>query len=191
MRFVVLVVAFLLIGRYAQAQGEENSLKGTPWRERIITGGGFGLNFTEQQDFISLSPSIGYAVTRKLITGVGISYQYVNFKNAYQGRSVAIHNYSLNPFARFIVKQGFFIQAEVEHLRYQGVTVPSLEKTNNIFQSVMAGGGIIQPMGDRASFYAMALYNFSYRTPQSGSLFPYNSPWVLRAGISMGRISFF
>ena len=53
------------------------------------------------------------------------------------------------------------------------------------FDSFMAGGGFFQPMGRNAGLFAMALYNFSYKSnytsPQA-----YNSPWVIRVGITAG-----
>jgi hypothetical protein len=190
MKATLLAIALTFTGRVAFAQGEENSLRGVPIKERIVTGGGFGLGFGNAQDFVSLSPSIGYAVTKKFLVGTGVSYQYTKFKNVYQGKGVVVHNYGLNPFARFMVYQGIFVQTEFEHLRYQGILVPSLEKTNNSFNSFMAGGGVLQPIGNRASFFVMALYNFSYRSPLPGEFLPYNSPWVVRAGINLGGFVF-
>jgi hypothetical protein len=190
MRSLFFSLALVLLSATSFAQGEENSLKGVPIKERIVTGGGFGLGFTNAQDFISISPSIGYALTRKFLVGTGVSYQYNKFKNVYQGKSVVVNNYGINPFARFMVYQGFFIQTEFEHLRYQGILVPSLEKTNNSFNSFMAGGGLLQPIGNKASFFAMALYNFSFRNPQPGEFLPYNSPWVVRAGFNLGGFIF-
>ena len=77
-----------------------------------------------------------------------------------------------------------FLHAEYEYLNNQYVTYTgqSLRKS---FNSVMAGGGIFQPIGRRAGFFAMALYNFSYRNPTSAvDYYPYSSPLVLRAGIT-------
>ena len=75
---------FCLIGLFcsgvAFGQGEANSLKGVPVKERIVTGGGFGLSFSSYQDFVSVSPQIGYLVTRRLIAGTGFTYRYTNYK---------------------------------------------------------------------------------------------------------------
>lgn len=190
MKTLLLSIVCVLLSTASFGQGEENSLKGVPIKERIVTGGGFGLGFGNAQDFVSISPSIGYSITRKFLVGTGVSYQYTKFKNVYQGKNVVVNNYGINPFARFMVYQGFFVQTEFEHLRYQGILVPSLEKTNNSFNSFMAGGGLIQPIGNRASFFVMALYNFSFRNPQPGEFLPYNSPWVVRAGVNLGGFIF-
>jgi hypothetical protein len=71
MRFTFLFCFFMACMGFAFAQGEDNSLKGTPAKERIVTGGGFGLGFGNVQDYVSVSPVIGYAVTRKFLVGSG------------------------------------------------------------------------------------------------------------------------
>src|SRR5690606_36653311 len=75
--FVELLTA---ITGVAYAQGEENSLKGVPLNERLVFGGGLGLGFGSDQDYILISPSIGYLFTRKLMAGVNLTYQYNNYK---------------------------------------------------------------------------------------------------------------
>jgi hypothetical protein len=51
----------------------------------------------------------------------------------------------------------------------------------------MAGGGMFQPIGRHAGFFAMVLYNFSYRNPTGpNDYYPYSSPFVLRVGLTAG-----
>jgi hypothetical protein len=50
----------------------------------------------------------------------------------------------------------------------------------------MAGGGFFQPIGAKAGFFLMALYNFSYKEAGQGDVSPYNSPFILRAGVTAG-----
>ena len=70
----------VLCSSVAFGQGEANSLKGVPFKERIVSVEGLGLAFGSGQDFISVSPQIGYRVTAKLIAGTGITYRYTNYK---------------------------------------------------------------------------------------------------------------
>src|SRR6187455_1741909 len=98
-------------------QGEANSLKGTPFKDRIVTGGGLGLSFSSYQDFVSISPQIGYLVTRRLIAGTGLTYRYTNYK--YYSPSIKLHDYGVNPFLRFTVFRNIFIQTEYEYLNYE------------------------------------------------------------------------
>jgi hypothetical protein len=186
MRIIVLSL-LIFLATECFPQGEANSLKGTPVKERIVTGGGMGLGFGSVQDYVSVSPSIGYMFTRKLIAGLNLSYMYTNYK--FFKPSLKLHTYGGGPFARYIVYKSIFIQAQYEYLNYE-FPVSATETTRQGFDSFMAGGGIIQPLGDRAALYVMALYNFSYKQPAPGTFSPYNSPWVIRAGINVGNLSF-
>ncbi|MCI0751981.1 MAG: hypothetical protein L0Y35_09090, partial [Flammeovirgaceae bacterium] len=69
MKKIATLFVFILITPLVFGQGKDNSLKGVPVQERIVFGGGMGLSFGSQQDFISLSPLIGYKLTAKLIAG--------------------------------------------------------------------------------------------------------------------------
>jgi hypothetical protein len=165
------------------SQGKDNSLKGMPLKDRIVTGGGLGLGFGSVQDYVSVSPMIGYRVTARLLAGTGVTYRYTNYKVFRP--SLKLNDYGVNPFLRFTVYRNIFIQAEYEYLNYE-YPLPSRETTRMNFDSYMAGGGFIQPLGDRLSFYLMALYNFSYDDLDPYS--PYDSPIVIRAGINIGAL---
>jgi hypothetical protein len=188
-------LVFILLGAFFVSKGQnkrgnnENSLEGIPFKERIVTGGGLGLSFGSNQDFISLSPIIGYAFTKKFVGGTGLTYQYTKYKDVYPGQDVTTNNYGINPFMRYTVFRGIFVHAEYEYLNYEGI-LPNLETQRFNFDSFMAGGGVMQPIGDRAGIFFMALYNFSYRDPNPGEYLPYASPWVIRAGINVGALSF-
>ncbi|HYG02822.1 MAG TPA: hypothetical protein VD927_10280 [Chryseosolibacter sp.] len=171
----------------AYSQGEDNSLKGVPFKERIVTGGGFGLGFGSNADFISVSPQVGYMLTQKIMAGTGFTYRYTNYK--FVKPSIKLNDYSINPFARYNVYENFFLQAEYEYLNFE-LPVSLNETTREDFNSFLAGGGIIQPLGDRVSLFIMALYNFSYVTPKAGEYAPYDSPIVFRIGVNAGGFSF-
>lgn len=191
MRLSIVFILVCTIASTAQSKREanENSLEGVPFKERIVTGGGLGLSFGSYQDFISVSPIIGYAITKKFVAGTGLTYQYTKYKDVYQGRDVTTNNFGINPFARYTVYRGIFLHAEYEYLNYEGI-LPNLETQRLNFDSFMAGGGVMQPIGARAGLFFMALYNFSYRDPKPGEYLPYASPWVIRAGINVGALSF-
>jgi hypothetical protein len=181
-RFLVIFFFAFTISLAAQSQGKDNSLKGAPLKDRIVTGGGIGLGLGSVQDYFSVSPVIGYRLTAKLTAGTGITYRYTNFKPY----KLKLSDYGLNPFLRFMVYRNIFLQTEYEYLNYE-VPLSRLETTRMNFDSVLGGGGFIQPIGNRLSFYVMALYNFSYRETSGYS--PYDSPFVIRAGINIGALS--
>jgi hypothetical protein len=181
-RFIVLFVALFLSAFITKAQWGEDDLEEKPtFSDRIFTGGGIGLSFTSYSDFFSISPLIGYKITNKLAAGVQFQYRYTNYKVVTP--RISTHDYGASPFARYFIYPPFFIHAEYEYLNYQFVGV-SKEKFRRSFNSFMGGGGFFQPIGRRAGFFALALYNFSYATSYDYS--PYNSPWVFRVGITAG-----
>lgn len=182
-RLLSVAVLLTLGSVLAHAQGEENNLKGVPLNERVVFGGGIGLGFGSDQDYVMVSPSIGYLLTRKLMAGVNLTYQYNNYK--FYSPSVKTHSYGGGPFARFMVFRGVFVHAEYEYLSYE------FFEERKGYNSFLAGAGFIQPLGNKASFYFLALYNFLYETPLPGEITPYNSPLVLRAGVSLGQFGLF
>lgn len=160
-----------------------------PAKERIVFGGGMGLGFGSVQDFVSVSPTVGYLLTRKLVGGVGLQYRYTSYKVVKP--SVKLHDYGVSPFVRFMIYAPVFLHAEYEHLNYEHAVFTGtsrLETSRRSFDSFLAGGGIIQPVGNRFAFYVMALYNFSYEDQVGFSA--YDSPLVVRAGISIGGFGF-
>jgi len=181
----------LICSMTAFGQGEANSLKGVPVKERIITGGGFGLSFSSYSDFFSLSPQIGYMATRRLMVGTGLTYRYTKYKD--YSPALTFNDWGVNPFVRFTVFRNIFIQTEYEYLNYEDLVYPvtqQRETTRRDYNSFLAGGGFFQPVGQKASLYIMAMYNFSYRDPGPGEYVPYSSPLIIRAGVSIGNIGF-
>lgn len=187
MKRLVLVSFFLSVAPFVFSQGESTSLKGTPFRERIVTGGGMGLGFSNVQDYISVSPVVGYMLTTKLIGGVNLTYRFSNFKAI--NPSVKLHDYGVGPFVRYTIFRNIFLQAEYEHLNYQFVGA-GRETARYSFNSFLAGGGLYQPISERAGFFIMALYNFSYKETSPNEPSAYNSPLVIRAGLNIGNFSF-
>ena len=178
---VVLIIGICSFEGFSQ--GKDNSLEGVPLKDRIVTGGGVGLGFGSVQDYFSVSPMIGYRLTARLLAGTGLTYRYTNYKVT--NPSIKLNDYGVNPFLRFTVYRNIFLQTEFEHLNYE-FPVSVAETTRKTFDSFLAGGGFIQPLGERFAFYVMALYNFSY---QEQSLYsPYDSPLVIRAGINIGAL---
>lgn len=176
--FLLLLSSSIILG-----QGKDNSLKGVPFKERIVTGGGLGLGFGSVQDFISVSPVLGYSITKKFIAGTGVTYRYTNYK--YYSPSIKLTDYAISPFLRYNIYRGIFAQTEYEYLNYE-VPVTSAETRRMDFKSFLAGGGLVQPLGKNLAFYIMALYNFSYQQPVPGRISPYASPFVIRAGVNVG-----
>lgn len=180
----LLVLIALAVSVAGFSQGKNNSLKGMPLKDRIVTGGGFGLGFGSLQDYVSVSPMIGYRLTARLLGGTGLTYRYTNYK--IKSPSIKLHDYGVSPFLRFTFYRNIFLQAEYEYLNYEFPYPPYVETRRQSFDSVLAGAGFIQPLGERFAFYLMALYNFSYQDQVAYS--PYDSPIVVRAGVNFGAL---
>ena len=181
----------LVCSMTAFGQGEANSLKGIPFKERVVIGGGLGLSFSSYQDFFALYPQVGYMATRKLMVGSGLTYRYTKYKD--YSPSLTFNDWGINPFVRFTVYRNIFLQTEYEYLNYEDLVYPvtaARETTRRGYNSFLAGGGFVQPIGQKASFYIMAMYNFSYRDPMYGEYSPYSSPLIIRAGVNVGGIGF-
>lgn len=180
---LALIVFFVPL--WASAQwGEEQMAEKPSIRDRIFTGGGIGLSFSRDVDFFSISPLIGYRISQRAAAGASIIYRHTTYKNI--DPRVSTDDFGFSPFIRFQVYGPLFLHAEYEYLNNEYI-FPNGERTREAFTSFMAGGGFFQPLGRNAGFFAVALYNFSYRNPTSSfDYYPYTSPWVLRAGITAG-----
>jgi len=149
-------------------------------RDRWYFGGGVGVGFGDVT-FVTVSPFAGYRVTDEFSVGVGLQYRYRNDDRF--GRDLSTTDYGSTLFARYQLPGPFFVHGEYEYLSYQYYN-SRLDKARTGVSSLLAGGGISQPLGSNASFFAMALYNFSYSGYSGPS--PYSSPWVVRFGVGIG-----
>jgi hypothetical protein len=186
MKKLTLIIIFSMLGTFAFAQWGEEQLSDKPdFRERIFTGGGIGASFSSYYDYVSVSPLVGYRITNRLAGGLQFQYRYTNYKG--YTPSFSTNDFGISPFLRFSIFGPFFLHAEYEYLSYQYPINASGDKQRKGYDSFMAGGGFFQPIGRRAGFYASALYNFSYQDRTSSTdFYPYDSPLVLRVGITAG-----
>lgn len=144
--------------------------------DRIYFGGGGGFSGGNQFVIISLSPQVGYKITPAYSAGVGVIYQYVRFTDAGQ----SISNYGWSIFNRYNITQQFFAYGEFERLTFQ----QSLDSSDRLgFNSLFFGLGFSNQIGSNSAFSTSVLYNVLY---VEGEPSPYNSPWVVRAGIGIG-----
>ncbi len=147
--------------------------------DRWWVGGGVGLGFGDVT-YVSVEPTVGYSVNERLGVGARLIYSYRDDDR--YSPSLTTSDYGSSVFGRYQVAQPVFLQAEVEFLSYEyGLTDGSTVR--DAFESVLVGGGVLQPMGGNANFFVAALYNFSYQDDEPS---PYSDPWVFRIGIGVG-----
>lgn len=184
MKKTLLTALALSFCTLAMAQwGEEEMGEKPSFKERIFTGGGFGLSFSSYYDYVSISPLIGYKITPKLAGGLQVQYRYTKYKQ--YTPKFSTNDYGVSPFLRFNFYGPLFLHAEYEYLNYEYPTTTT-ESVRKGYNSFLAGGGFFQPLGRNAGFYALALYNFSYKDVGPNDFSPYDSPLVLRVGVTAG-----
>jgi hypothetical protein len=185
---MIIFTVLVLSGGLIQAQWEEKP----PLRDRIFFGGNFGLQFGTVTN-IEISPLAGIYLTPRLAMGPGIRYEY--YKSNYPGFvPYETHIYGGTVFARYMVIKnlseavglglnfGIFGHAEYEILslesRYFEIGAPPDAEGRFNLHSVLLGGGIYQPIGRRAGFLIMILWNLN-ETASS----PYSNP-IFRIGFN-------
>ena len=95
---------------------------------------------------------------------------------------VNTNDYGASVFARFRIKGPWWLHGEYEYLNYEFIR-SDLSTEREGFSSVLVGGGVWQPISKNAAVFANALYNLSYDSSELRS--PYDSPFILRAGIGI------
>ena len=144
--------------------------------QRVTVGGNFGLQFG-RVTFIDISPTFGYRFTDRFTAGPGITYRYLKFRDL-PGSSL----YGGRIFARQRLGQQFFVQTEYESLNTEYRTNnPDRPISRTWVPGFFAGGGLFQPIGQRAAIIVSALYNLTYDATRS----PYNSPWNFNIGFTL------
>jgi hypothetical protein len=147
--------------------------------DRVWFGGGIGLAFGDV-DYVSVEPMVGVRVAPKVSVGGRLVYRYR--KDDRYADDLSTSDYGGSLFARYRVGGPLFVQGEYERLSYEYRVSGGTERDD--FDGLFGGVGISQPLGGRASFFAVGLYNFSYDSGTRES--PYSEPWVFRAGVGFG-----
>ena len=148
--------------------------------DRLYFGGNFGLqfgNFTH----IEASPIVGYMINDKLSAGVGVVYQYFRVRGSNQFNDYETNIYGGKLFGRYNFSQQLFGYTEYENISLEFRSSQTADLSRIWVPAFFIGGGYFQPIGNRAGFTIMALYNLLHNPARS----PYNSPFVLRVGFTI------
>ena len=170
-----MVCCLLVFGVQAFSQREIDE-SSSSFKDRMYLGGGFGLNggsdiYGNRYFFVGLFPIIGYMVTNKISVGTSITYQYTSYPDFDR----TISQYGFSPFARYNLGQVFL------YGEYMILNGPSFISTQRkMYNRLLLGVGVRQPMGKRSSINAMGLYDFIYNR----SDYAFASPWVFRVFFS-------
>ncbi|MEM8964950.1 MAG: hypothetical protein AAGE93_00920 [Bacteroidota bacterium] len=178
----IAIICFLLTNfssySFAQNQSaqEEDSIyyQRPSILEKLAPGGNFSLQFGTIT-YIEVSPLLGYRFTNNFTAGPGFTYRYFKVRG-FEASSI----YGPRAFARYVISRNFFVQADYENLSVEFVS-NQRETVREWVPGLFVGGGLFQPIGQRAGFMIGAFYNLSHDNIRS----PYNSPWVFNVGFTL------
>ncbi|MDH5475127.1 MAG: hypothetical protein OEX22_05490 [Cyclobacteriaceae bacterium] len=178
---IVFIALFTFLVSLGFGQSDVEIDERSSFRDRLFTGGGVGAGFGTFT-WVQLAPVVGYRITNEFSAGIGVQYRYSSYKQFTP--KITTNDYGANLFARYNIRTPFFAQVEYEYLDYEFIDAADFSKIRKGNTAFLVGGGMSQPMGGKAFFNLTALYNLLYSP--GGAFNPYSSPWVLRAGVSLG-----
>jgi hypothetical protein len=144
-----------------------------PYKKMFIYSN-FGLGYSGYDDVsqfnVSAAPALGYRFNERFAAGPGISYTYNNYSFAgFQGNpgvSMSTSSFGVKAFAQFIVYNEFFLHAEYEVTKAEGLLVDQYgfltgEKVKRTVETPLAGAGYRQQLSDNVAADIVLLYNFN------------------------------
>jgi len=143
--------------------------------DKVFIGGGLGAQFGSQTAIV-ISPVVGYKFTKKITAGFGITYQYYRYR--YTNSIFETNVFGGNVFGRYYFTKNLFGHGEIEYLNLEAYDTYPIRRVD--VESLLAGGGYVQHIGENSGILLMLLYNFtpSYYTP-------YSNP-IIRIGVNIG-----
>lgn len=196
--YSILLLAFLLFNAFS-IKGQEDKetqlntdLDNPTFKDRLVFGGGLGLQFGTVT-FIDISPMVGYRLTKKLESGVGLTYKYYKYNDFYKnlttGEKIDLKSHMLggSVYTRYYLLDRIFAHVEFERLNYKYQDIYESagqivrKDRSDYVSSLFVGGGLTQRLAGRANLFIMALWNLT-EEPNT----PYNNP-VIRMGVLVGH----
>ncbi|PWV47514.1 hypothetical protein [Chitinophaga sp. S165] len=185
--FLLLMAVQLVHAQYYKT--DTSSRKGFD-ASRLILGGSLGLAFGDYTN-INISPLVGYRISQLFAAGLAINAQYGSERfRDYYGNTGQRNQYSIfggGVWGRVYPLDFLFIhvQPEYNHVSlkstYYDTDPKTIVKDSYGVSSLLMGGGYTQPIGGRAAFSIMALYDVL-----QDSRSPYQNGLILRVGASLG-----
>jgi hypothetical protein len=156
---------------------------------RIIIGGSLGLSFGDYTN-INISPLVGYRISQLFAAGININAQYGSERyRDYNSITTQRNQYTIfggGVWGRVYPLDFLFVHVQPEYnfvsLKSTYYVDPKTTVTDHYgVPSLLIGGGYSQPVGGRAAFSIMALYDILQDTRS-----PYQNGLILRLGASLG-----
>jgi hypothetical protein len=147
---------------------------------RLFFGGGVGFSFGDVE-YYEISPIIGLRLAPRVTTGLSLTYRHVTDKR--YNEDITTNTYGAAVFAQWVLFRNLFAEGKYQYLSYDVPTGNGGTSRYN-YDSFLAGGGYLVPLGGKGAAFMSALYDFSY---DSNDVYtPYSDPWVFEAGVTFG-----
>ena len=182
--FLTLLFIFLLQLTFAQNSPPEiphmpGNTQEKKFSEKIgkrwVWGGNFSVIF--KPVLVNVSPTLGYRLSEKITTGVGIGgiYNRVPYSDSTINKTV----FTGSVFTKLTMWKILNAQVEYELMQSNVKNSETGIKRSKILHNPLAGGGLKLPIFQNVSLQLTLLYNFNYNKEFS----PYPSPWIFRMGL--------
>ena len=175
----ILLLLFVIV--YLACPGAKAQEGGPPkekWTNRLITGGGIGLQFGDYT-YVQITPILGYRVTDKFHAGIGLNYTYYKYNDKYYNYKYETSIYGGSIWTRYFIIENLFAEATYEVLNMD-VPGPNNELVRDNIPVLMVGGGYAQSIGGQSMLLLRVLWDV-IEDPYS----PYANP-IFSVGFSVG-----
>ncbi len=150
-----------------------------PAASRVYVGGSLGFNFSGDYSRFSITPLIGYRITKMLSIGAKFVYEYISDKR--YTNDFTSSNYGGSVFARLRPTSRFYFHGEYAYMSYEYRT-SNISSERDWVPFLLLGVGYYQPISRKASFFAEVLFDVL-----QDSKSPYDDwePWI-NVGVTAG-----
>ena len=148
------------------------------FRDRLFFGGNFGLMIGTYTD-IEVSPHIGYYITSRWAAGIGVIYEYYNYRDHWfdpltgQSERFETHIWGGRLFTNYVIVNNvndwiplglnfrIFAHVEYEALSYKKRFFDYDATGRELQHNFLVGGGLRFPTGKRSSMNLTILWNLN------------------------------
>lgn len=179
--WIISILFILLATQLSFAQREIEDVEKPSFKDRVYFGGGAIFQLNQDYFVIGASPIMGYMITPRLSSGVGVTYQMARYK--FLNPPASSHTYGGRLFTRYNILPVVYTMAEYEMLSVE-MPVVATDLPRRWVDRLLIGGGYYQAFpGRRGGFNLGIFYDvlFQYGANRNG---PYSSPWVYRVGFT-------